>query len=300
MQQLAPICLFTYNRLDETKQTVVALQQNHLAPESELFIFSDGPKNENAKPKIDEVRAFLKTIDGFKNITIFEAEINKGLANSIIDGVTQIIQQYGKVIALEDDLVTAPNFLDFMNQSLDFHESTPKVFSISGYTLDLPSLKTISKDYYLGYRASSLGWGTWQDRWSCVDWDVKQYDVFNKSLSKKIKFMRGGSDMPYMLKNQIKGKIDSWAIRWCFHQFNNDLLTVFASKSKLLHIGDGEAATNAKFTNRFDTELDVSDKRKFMFDKEIYLNPKLVAEFRGKFSIKNRLKDKIKQLFIKQ
>lgn len=294
---LAPICLFTYNRLFETKQTVKALQQNYLAPESELFIFSDGPKNENAKSKIDEVRAFLKTIDGFKKVTIFEAKKNKGLANSIIDGVTQIIQQYGKVIVLEDDLVTSPNFLDFMNQALDFYKSNAKIFSISGFTLGLPSLKQMNSDYYLGYRASSWGWATWLDRWTNVDWMVKDYDSFLKNNTAKLKLNRGGSDMSSMLKNQMSGKIDSWAIRWCYDQSKKDMLTVFPTSSKVESIGFGANATHTKNTSRFDTILDTSLKTNFSFDNAIKINPKLAKEFKAVFSFKNRAKDKLINLF---
>lgn len=297
MKKPAPICLFTYNRLEETKQTVGALQQNYLAPKSELFIFSDGPKNQNATSKINAVRAFLKTIDGFKTVTIFEAEQNKGLANSIIEGVTQTIKRYGKVIVLEDDLVSSPNFLDFMNQSLDFYTSTPQVFSISGYTLNLPSLSKITEDYYLGYRASSWGWATWENRWNEVDWTIKDYSSFLNDKSAKSKLNRGGSDMSGMLKNQMEGKIDSWAIRWCYYQSKMDMLTVFPVVSKIVSIGFGANATHTKKTNRFDNVLDSTHKTSFNFDENIKLNSKLIKEFKAAFSIKNRVKDKIFNLF---
>ncbi|WP_456376522.1 glycosyltransferase [Lutibacter sp.] len=293
MKELAPICLFTYNRLAETKQTVASLQQNFLAKESELFIFSDGTK-ETSFSKVNEVRKFIKTIDGFKNITIFEAPNNKGLANSIISGVTQIIEDYGKVIVLEDDLVTSPNFLDFINQALEFYKNNDKIYSISGYTLHLDSLQNYSKDFYLGYRASSWGWGTWLNRWNNVDWEIENYLNFQNSLSQKIKFMRGGSDMPNMLKNQMQGKLDSWAIRWCFDQFIKDKLTVFPSKSKIESIGINSNATHTKHTKRFDTILDESNKNTFKFDNKIQLESNLIKEFRSKFSIINRLKDKLK------
>ena len=141
MKEIAPICLFTYNRLEETIQTVAALKNNFLANKSELFIFSDGAKNKNVEQKIKQVRKYLKTITGFKNITIYESSKNKGLANSIIDGVTKIIETYGKIIVLEDDLVTSPNFLNFMNQALEFYHYNNRIYSVSGYTLNLPSLK---------------------------------------------------------------------------------------------------------------------------------------------------------------
>lgn len=127
---LAPICLFTYNRLEETKQTIEALRNNYLAKESHLYIFSDGAKSDTAKEKIQKVRSYLKTIEGFGSIQVFESPINKGLASSIIDGVTQVVNQYGKVIVLEDNLITLSKFSHYMNQSLDFHNDTTKVFQL--------------------------------------------------------------------------------------------------------------------------------------------------------------------------
>ena len=286
----APICLFTYNRLSETQQTVKALSNNYLATESELFIFSDGPKNQYTKDKVADVRYYLPFITGFKSVEIIESPVNKGLANSIIDGVTQIIEKCGRVIVLEDDLITSPNFLNFMNQALDFYNDNEKIFSISGYTMDLPSLKKHVKDYYLGYRASSWGWGTWIDRWHGVNW-LSDYNSFKWDLLKQIKFMRGGSDMPYMLLKQVKGEIDSWAIRWCYHQFKMDQLTIFPNKSKVINIGFGDSATHTKRTKRFTAILDNGYKTDFKFDHTPLKNSKLVKEFRNRFSIISRLKD---------
>ncbi len=128
--KLAPIVLFTYNRLQHTKQTVEALQRNELAKESYLFVFSDGAKKDFDAQKVEEVRKYLKTINGFKNVTVIEREKNWGLANNIIDGVTQIVNEYGKIIVLEDDLVTSPGFLKYMNEALDMYADEERVASI--------------------------------------------------------------------------------------------------------------------------------------------------------------------------
>lgn len=293
---LAPICLFTYNRLDETRQTVEALKCNILASSSLLFIFSDGPKNEMITQKVDEVRQYIKTITGFKTIEIFESPINKGLANSIIDGVTQIIKRYGRVIVLEDDLITSPNFLDFMNHSLDFYLCNDKIFSISGYTMDLPSLKFNKKDYYLSYRASSWGWATWENRWQVVDWEMCGYKSFEFNIIQQIKFMRGGSDMPYMLWKQMNGKIDSWAIRWCYNQFKNDQLTIYPTVSKIYNIGFGNNSTHTKTGSHFNPKKFIQPKI-YNYNFDIYPSIDIIIskEFRSVFSVFNRIKNKILQ-----
>lgn len=295
MSQLAPIVLFTYNRLEETKQTVEALQKNFLANESELFVFSDGPKNIAGKEKVDAVRNYLHNVNGFQKVEIKESHINKGLATSIIDGVTEIIEQHGKVIVLEDDLITSPNFLDFMNKALDFYESDSNIISISGYTLALPSLPGL-KDFYFGYRASSWGWATWKKTWDEVDWEIKQYENFLKDSAQKRQFNIGGSDMVKMLRSQKEGKIDSWAIRFCFHQFNNNLKTVFPTSSKINSIGFSKEATHTVNTKRFQTPMDKYLKRDFNFEIFSEMDKMLVKEFKSKFSIKIRAIDKLKRL----
>ncbi|MWW25906.1 glycosyltransferase family protein [Algibacter lectus] len=292
---LVPICLFTYNRLDETILTINALKSNYLAEASDLYIFSDGGKNESASKKIEIVRKYLKTITGFKSITIFESETNKGLANSIITGVTKILDKHEKIIVLEDDLITSPNFLDFMNQSLNFYKNDANIFSISGYTFDLKSLP-IDKDFYFGYRASSWGWAIWKNRWEIIDWQASDYHEFSTNKTLKKRFNRGGSDMSGMLRNQMESKIDSWAIRFCYHQFNQDLKTVFPNKSKVQSIGFSKEATHTSGTKRFITELDEGYKTVFKFEIFDEMNNTLVKEFQNKFSIKTRLLDKINQI----
>lgn len=296
MKKLSPICLFTYARLDETKKTVQALQANYLAKQSDLFVFSDGPRNDSAKPKVEAVRDYLKTIKGFKTVSVLESSYNRGLADSIINGVSKIIEKYEKVIVVEDDLITSFNFLDFMNQALTFYEKNPKIFSISGYSFDLPSLKDFSKDFYLGYRASSWGWGTWRDQWKKVDWGVRDYSSFKWNPLQQVSFMRGGSDMPRMLKNQMRGKIDSWAIRWCYQQFKNEQFSIFPSRSKIQNIGFGADATHTFCNKRFLSTLDPGKKRDFIFDPTPKVDKRLASEFKSKFSIKNRLLDKCCQV----
>lgn len=290
--KLSPICLFTFNRLKETKKTLQALQLNNLASKSELYIFSDGWKNDSQKNKILEVREFLNTVSGFKKITIIESNFNKGLANSIISGVTQVINNYGKVIVVEDDLITSSNFLDFMNNALNFYKENTSVFSISGYTMDLPSLESYADDYYIGVRASSWGWGTWSRSWIDIDWEIKDYERFIKSHKLRNEFRKGGSDMPRMLANQMNNKIDSWAIRWCYNQFKRKQYTIYPKVSKVVSIGFGSDATHTKKTTRFDVEIDKSDQLNFIFNNKNIVNNKLLREFKNKFSVLSRIRDK--------
>jgi hypothetical protein len=286
---LAPICLFTYCRLSETIQTVTALKENFLASESQLIVFSDGPKdNEISRKKVEAVRAYLRTIEGFKSIEIVESIQNKGLANSIISGVSKVVEKYGKVIVLEDDLLTSKNFLDYMNQSLDFYESNSRVLSISGFSFPECVPTSFPYDVTFGYRASSWGWATWKDRWSVVDWKVSDYELFKKNIFKIIRFNRAGSDLSLMLKRQMHGKLNSWAIRFCYHQFKYEMVDVYPKVSKIKNIGFGMDAENCDL-NDFESNLDLSDSRRFIFPLEVKVERSFNRRFRKHNSFKARL-----------
>ena len=164
-KNLAPIVLFIYNRPWHTQQTVETLQKNELANESELFIYSDAAKNEQASESVNAVREYIKTINGFKEITIILRDKNWGLADSIIDGVTKIVNEYGRIIVLEDDLVTSPYFLKFMNEGLTMYENEDKVASIHGYIYPIDNLPNT----FFIKGADCWGWATWKRAWDVFE-----------------------------------------------------------------------------------------------------------------------------------
>ena len=298
---LAPICLFVYSSFNETKRTVESLQKNTLAPESLLFIFSDGAENIYTIEKVKNVREYIRTVTGFANVTIYESEVNKGLANSIISGVTKIISDFDKVIVIEDDLLLSTNFLGFMNQSLNFYKEEKKILSISGFSFPIKYKTGYKYDVAFSLRASSWGWATWKDRWENIDWEVKTYKTFQRNILKRCKFNRGGSDMSHMLDKQMSGKINSWAIRFCYHQFENDLFDVFPTISKVINIGFGENATNTKKGDfRFRTNLDTTNKQFFNLQKEIKISLTNQIQFYWHFSIIMRILSKIIDFPIKK
>jgi len=285
-QALAPICLFVYSRLNETKITIESLQNNILASESQLFIFSDGAKNSDFIEDVQAVREYIRTIHSFANVTIYESVIHLGLANSIISGVTKIVDTFHRVIVLEDDLILATNFLSFMNQALAFYEEDKRILSISGYSFQLKYPHNYNYDVAFSIRASSWGWAIWKDRWEVIDWEVKSYKSFQHDFLKRCKFNRGGSDLSHMLDKQKSGKINSWAIRFCYHQYINNLVDVFPTKSKVTNNGFGENATHSRAGRfRFLTTLDISYKRSFNFKKEINVSVPILIQFYSHYSI---------------
>lgn len=296
----SPIALFVYKKLEQLQLAVSALQNNKLAKKSDLYIFSDAPKTNLDKEAVDTVRNYIKSIKGFKSIKIQEAENNMGLAKSIINGVTLLLNDYDYVIVLEDDLICSDNFLEYMNQALHFYEKNPKVFSIAGYTPPIDVPKDYGYDTYFTLRASSWGWATWKDRWMDVDWMVSDYQTFKNNRRAKRQFNKMGSDMSGMLHKQMQGKLDSWAIRWCYHQFRQNLYTAFPTLSKIQNVGFVKGATHTKTNSaeeRFNTPLDYTEKKSFSFAPEIALIPAIIKQFVIPYSLRTRIHYKLKDLF---
>ena len=294
---LAPICLFTYNRLEETKQTVEALKKNFLATKSDLFVFSDGPKNHETKDKVKVVRDYIKTIKGFKKIIIIESKTNKGLANSIINGVTKVVNEYGNVIVLEDDLLTTPNFLDFMNQALSFYKNIPKVMSINGFSLKINHKIKNTKDTFLMNRTYSWGWATWKDCWKSCEFDRNRISKSLKSHTKRKFKYYCGQDSYRMLLDSLNGVNDSWYIRWVYAHFCNSKLAVYPFKSKIKNIGYGEDATHCNTIDVLSTIHDLNFKKNFDMESNLNVNPKLRFIFLNYFTYKHKLLFRLKMMF---
>ncbi len=251
--KFAPIVLFTYNRPWHTRQTVEALQKNELAQDSELFIYSDASKNEKDYLNVQEVRQYLKNIKGFKSITIIERKKNFGLAENIISGVTNIVNKYGKIIVLEDDLVTSTYFLRFMNEALALYEKDKKVACISGYIYPIDNLP---QTFFIK-GADCWGWATWKRAWNIFESDGQKLldEIKEKKVKREFDF-NNSYNFYKMLKMQIKGKNNSWAVRWYASAFIKNMFTLYPGESYVRNIGFGENATHCKTEiNIFDVDL---------------------------------------------
>lgn len=293
MKSSSPIVLFTYKRFETLQKTIQCLSDNFLASDSDLIIYTDGAKTKEDIVIIAKIRVYLKTISGFKSVTIYESPSNKGLAASIIQGVSDVLKLYPSAIILEDDLITSKNFLSFMNQALDFYQDFPQVLSISGFS---PVIKGLKEDeVYCTQRSSSWGWACWQDKWNKIDWECRYYDEFKNNSRKKSKFNEMGSDMSLMIKSQMEGEINSWAIRFCFHQFQHQMYSIHPVISKIENIGISDKLatnTNQKF-NRFSSNFDITNNIAFSFRNQISLDPIVIKQFIKDNSITARFLNKL-------
>lgn len=241
--ELAPIIVFAYDRPEHLRRTLEALAKNELAKESELYIFCDGPKadaTEERKSHVEQTREVAHVAIDFKEIHVIEALQNKGLANSIIGGVTEVIKKHGRVIVLEDDLLTSPYFLKYMNEGLERYESKKAVFTICANRPPMRKLR-IPKDYpydvFVSQRAMSTGWATWVDRWQQVDWSMNYLPALLKDSYQIDALNRAGKDMLHMLQLQRDHKIDSWAVQYGYAHFANHAVAIMPCVPYVDNIG---------------------------------------------------------------
>lgn len=299
---LAPIALFVYNRPEHTRRTIERLRDNALASKSDLHIFSDAAKNENASAAVDQVRKFIQSIDGFRSITILERRSNFGLAASVIDGITQLCERYGQVVAVEDDLLTAPDFLNFMNSALDHYRSTAKVFSIGAFSFGVRAPQGYPSDAFFSYRSCSWGWATWRDRWVKADWQVSDYPDFRSDRRRLRKFSHGGGDLARMLARQMAGELDSWAIRWAYAHCAHDAVALLPVESRVFNIGLDGSGTHCRRVPLTQGALASETNRVYHWPDHVSPNPYFTDQIRKDHpgSLVGRLGKYLKRRFLPQ
>lgn len=250
---LAPILLFAYNRPRHLQRTVEALAQNPLAQDSELFVFADGARTEDDREDVDLVRSYIHTIEGFKTVHRVERDRNYGLAANIIDGVTRVVNEYGRVIVLEDDLVTAPGFLQFMNDALDTYADEPRVGHIQAY--DFTQNPRLPETFLIKF-TGSWGWATWQRAWQHFNPDGQYLldELRRRHLTHRFDF-NGKYGFTRMLRRQVEGKNNSWAIRWNASLFLQDILSLNVGRSLVQNEGFDGSGTHCGADHLYQAKL---------------------------------------------
>jgi len=303
VQDLAPIILFVYNRPLHAQQTLEALMVNELADQSTLYIYCDGPKHNTSEEdlkKINEVRQVIYKKEWCKEVVIIERNENLGLANSVIQGVTEIIERQGKVIVLEDDIVTGKYFLKFMNNCLKIYESEKKVFGISGYQFS-PSIHIKQSTYFLPIM-SSWGYATWVDRWSQINFNGEELLelVDSKDLGGKLDF--GNIHYYQMLKDQVAKKNNSWAVLFYVSMFLRKGLFLYPNRSLLRNIGfDGtgiHSGSSPSTHYKMERNIDefIKAKKTQVFLNEVFVRNSINGMMGNSYNNKNGIKKILKKV----
>jgi len=292
----APVALFVYNRPDHTARTLEALAANELASETDITIYCDGAKSAEAREAVEAARAVARAARGFRSVRTVERDSNMGLANSVITGVTQVCGERGRVIVLEDDLVTAPTFLRFMNDALDKYEQDERVGSIHGYWY--PVDRAVPENFFLR-GASCWGWATWSRGWRMFERDGAKLlaDLRARRLTRT--FDLDGS-IPYtkLLESQISGRNDSWAIRWHASTFLAGLLQLSPGRSLVRNIGFDGSGTHCDDSAAFEVPLsDVAVRLPDIpVEQSEAARAALVRYYSSRYSLRRRIVSRLRRM----
>ena len=249
----SPIALFVYSRPDHVRQTVDALLKNTEASNSDLIVFSDAARSPDVQEDVERVRQYVREIKGFRSLTVHYRPENFGLSKSIIGGVTQILEEHERVIVIEDDMKTSPFFLRYMNEALDRYVEDDRVVSVHGYVYSVEH--TLPEAFFLR-GADCWGWATWRRGWTHFNPDGQYLldELTRMNLLNAFDF-NGAYNYSGMLRKQVDGSNDSWAIRWYASAFLANKLTLYPGRSLIHNIGNDNSGTHCETSAVFDVEL---------------------------------------------
>ena len=298
---LAPIVLFAYNRPDHLLSTLNALKENDLADQSTLYIFCDGPKSNATKEQlvsIEQVRIAAKSNQWCKEVNIIERIENLGLAQSIITGVTEIVNKYGRVVVLEDDLVTSKGFLRYMNQALNMYQDESQVMHISGYMFPI-NTKNIRDTTTFYNSASCWGWGTWANKWCNFNSDAQYiYDHVVESGRSRDFNIGGFGNFLRQLRKNINGTMDTWAIKWYGSIFIRNGHCLHPTTSLVRNIGNDDSGTNSKKSQYYDSTLiEYINIKKIPLKENTIIRKKMITYYFNQKRIKHTLLYPLIKLF---
>ena len=257
-KEYAPVAIFVFNRLGNTKKTIKALRKNYLAKETDVFVFSDAAKENDKKNKrkVKRIRNYLKSINGFKSVTIIERERNFYIEQNIINGINQVFEKHDKIIVLEDDVITSKYFLQFMNNSLNIYKNDSRIAQISGWQI-VPNLSKTAKTIFWKYLEISGGWATWKDRWNSFKYYETENDALSDLTDEEIETIQFHNTFPCL--NTLKLNPIPWDICWFISIIKNKQLTVNPSISYTKNIGlyNGSHFSSNKllYKSKFDTKI---------------------------------------------
>lgn len=262
MNSIAPVILFVYNRPDHTIRTLTALEKNKQANQTILYIYSDAAKNENSIEAVAEVRKIINNPWNFKQIIIVERAENWGLAANVIDGVTKVVNEHGRVIVLEDDLETSVFALDYFNQALERYKDQDQVMEISGYGYPLKDLNKLPETFFFRV-ANSWGWATWDRAWQHFNPNIDEL-VSDFTAEHIHQFSIEGKENFWKQVQEFKaGKINSWAIRWYASIFKKNGLVLYPRNSMTQNIGNDGSGTHTAAETTYQVTLAESPVRYF-------------------------------------
>ena len=287
---ISPIVIFSYDRPSHLQQTLDALSKNKLADQSDLFIYCDGAKataSQEQLRRIADNRRVAHAADGFKSVTVIERPHNVGLKANIVGAVTEIVNRYGRIITLEDDVITSPGFLQFMNEALELYKDDERVMHISGYMW--PHRLPLPKTFFYEMPYPGGGWATWKRAWQYYDDDAAK--LYHKWENRWDEFNTVGNHLQKQLYDNYRGTLNTWFIKWHAVLLERRGLTLFPGKSLTNNIGFDELASNCYKTNKFDVvPVDMVRVKRIPIRESKLATHEIYAFYQGRWYNKRRRK----------
>lgn len=307
MELYYPICLLTYNRPRHARITIEALKENTLAANTDLYIFSDAPRSSADTDGVLETRKYLKTVDGFKSVTVIEMDENQGAFKMAVKAGNYMCEQAEAFIWVEDDVQTHRYFLSYMNQALNFYRDNKRVAAVSGYTHEsslTTALKNYPHDMVFSYAFHAFAWGTWSDRFKNIDWGmpgVEEYLANNKERRRGRVLSWG-----HLRAAGVASKPDSelWDVRFSYYMLKNDLVCAWPRYTYANNFGfDGSGLHKYNFAEKwfvvpmehaqahphFTNDIDLSTR--LHFNIEVAVSAKWLFAFLG--NLNRIIKEKV-------
>lgn len=281
MQVLAPVGVSVYSRLDHLEQTIDALKSNTIATASKIYIFSDAPR-EGDEEAVQGVRAYARNIDGFDEVIVVERSENSRIHNNR-GGMQYLLEKYGKLIWLEEDIVTGPGFLEFMNQALDCYRDADKVISITGYTPPIELPVDYRHDVFFLQRFNAWGFGTWKSKFEKIDLkiDENEYHLKMKDRGFYRKLVANGQDIPGMIDREVRGVIDALDVKIMYQQILHDWYTVHPRRSLVQNIGHDGSGLHCRVSDKFHHDELWGKTGIFNFPEEVQVDKRIVSANRN-------------------
>ncbi|MCZ0404974.1 hypothetical protein OZG83_22660 [Escherichia coli] len=244
-----------YAKPEHTRKTIDALARNPEAIHTDLFIYSDAARSGKDDLDVQKVRSIVSNVTGFKSVSLCFRDENIGLANNIMDGVSKICEKYGRVIVVEDDIVTSPGFLAFMNSALERYADDRRVWHITGWNYPFPDSYQSDSDAYLWRLMNCWGWATWNDRW--INFKKNPEELINTFSKEDILSFNldGAFNLWSQVEDNYNKKINTWAIFWYATIFRNNGLCLNPVRSLAKNIGFDGTGENCNTDDIYNTTL---------------------------------------------
>ncbi|WP_080505168.1 glycosyltransferase family 2 protein [Halorubrum aethiopicum] len=279
------IAVFAYNRPDHLRRVLSGLQRNDV---DHLYIFADGAINGQDQQQISDVREIIDQIEWCRT-TVTAHDHNIGLAESLTSGIERVFEDHERIIVLEDDCVPAPNFVSFMNTSLERYADNERVMNVNGYSPPIEVPDDYPYDVYFTYRSSSWGWGTWRSAWEHFERDpLTVEELERKETELKQITDKAGKDLYPMMRDQLEGSIDSWAVWWSFAIAANDGLCLNPVDSKVRNIGHDGTGTHTGESDKYDVDLDTTPVNELDFPQEPFVDGEINSKYNQFINTGNR------------